>query len=83
MASASARISLIWARIHSASRLASNAASEPILVPSIAIRPSEARPALAHSPTTSTKTFSIAFSFSARKRAIVTWSGVLFAQITR
>ena len=81
-APASRRIFSISARIQSASRFWSSAASEPIFVPSMAIWPSEARPAAQQSLSTSVKRPLIAASFSARKRAIVRWSGQRLAAIT-
>jgi len=60
-----------------------NAALAAILVPSIAIVPTDTSPAAAHNRSTSTKLVSIAASCSTRKRAMVAWSGVTFPQITR
>src|SRR5680860_1291609 len=80
---ASARMRATSARIVVADRLASNAASAAILVPSIAIVATVASPASLHSRNTSTNTLSIAVSWSTVNRAMVAWSGVACPQITR
>ena len=71
------------ARIHSAPRFLSNAASAAILVPSMAIVPTDTSPAAAHNRSTSEKLASISASWSMTKRAMVAWSGVVLPQITR
>jgi len=62
-------------------RLAPRAASAAIFVPSIAIVPSEASPALAHSANTSMNTARSASSWWERNRAMAMWSGNTSAQI--
>jgi hypothetical protein len=82
-AAAAATIRSASARNLSSVRLASIEAFAAIFVPSTAIEATRPRPAFAHSLSTCSNKSVNAASCSARNRAIVVWSGMSCAQITR